>query len=136
MQTHGVTAIKKRVFISFDYDNDVTLKTFLVGQAKLDDSPFDLADWSIKEHIDDNWKAKARTRIKAVDVVCVICGNNTDTAVGVSAEVKIAQEEGIPYFLLNGYSDKTCIKPKAALSSDKLYKWTWPNLKSLIGGGR
>lgn len=136
MQTHGVTAMKKRVFISFDYDNDVTLKTFLVGQAKLDDSPFDLADWSIKEHIDDNWKAKARTRIKAVDVVCVICGNNTDTAVGVSAEVKIAQEEGIPYFLLNGYSDKTCIKPKAALSSDKLYKWTWPNLKSLIGGGR
>ncbi|EMM1377365.1 TIR domain-containing protein [Pseudomonas aeruginosa] len=128
--------MKKRVFISFDYDNDVTLKTFLVGQAKLDDSPFDLADWSIKEHIDDNWKAKARTRIKAVDVVCVICGNNTDTAVGVSAEVKIAQEEGIPYFLLNGYSDKTCIKPKAALSSDKLYKWTWPNLKSLIGGGR
>jgi len=136
MQIHGVTAMKKRVFISFDYDNDVTLKTFLVGQAKLDDSPFDLADWSIKEHIDDNWKAKARTRIKAVDVVCVICGNNTDTAVGVSAEVKIAQEEGIPYFLLNGYSDKTCIKPKAALSSDKLYKWTWPNLKSLIGGGR
>ena len=128
--------MKKRVFISFDYDNDVTLKTFLVGQSKLDDSPFDLADWSIKEHIDDNWKAKARTRIKAVDVVCVICGNNTDTAVGVSAEVKIAQEEGIPYFLLNGYSDKTCIKPKAALSSDKLYKWTWPNLKSLIGGGR
>jgi glutamate formiminotransferase len=136
MQIHGVTAMKKRVFISFDYDNDVTLKTFLVGQAKLEDSPFDLADWSIKEHIDDNWKAKARTRIKAVDVVCVICGNNTDTAVGVSAEVKIAQEEGIPYFLLNGYSDKTCIKPKAALSSDKLYKWTWPNLKSLIGGGR
>jgi len=128
--------MKKRVFISFDYDNDVTLKTFLVGQAKLDDSPFELADWSIKEHIDDNWKAKARTRIKAVDVVCVICGNNTDTAVGVSAEVKIAQEEGVPYFLLNGYSDKTCIKPKAALSSDKLYKWTWPNLKSLIGGGR
>ena len=136
MQIHGVTAVKKRVFISFDYDHDVTLKTFLVGQAKLDDSPFDLADWSIKEHIDDNWKAKARTRIKAVDVVCVICGNNTDTAIGVSAEVKIAQEEGIPYFLLNGYSDKTCIKPKAALSSDKLYKWTWPNLKSLIGGGR
>lgn len=128
--------MKKRVFISFDYDNDVTLKNFLVGQAKLEDSPFDLADWSIKEHIDENWKAKARTRIKAVDVVCVICGNNTDTAVGVSAEVKIAQEEGIPYFLLNGYSDKTCIKPKAALTGDKLYKWTWPNLKSLIGGGR
>ncbi|AYF49983.1 hypothetical protein DXV65_21275 [Pseudomonas fluorescens] len=128
--------MKARVFISFDYDNDVTLKNFLVGQAKLEDSPFDLADWSIKEHIDENWKAKARGRIRAVDVVCVICGVKTDTAVGVSAEVKIAQEEGIPYFFLKGYSEAVCVKPKAALPNDKLYKWTWDNLKALIGGGR
>lgn len=128
--------MKTRVFISFDYDNDVVLKTFLVGQAKLDDSPFDLADWSIKEHIDDNWKAKARARIKAVDVVCVLCGVKTDTAVGVSAEVKIAQEEGVPYFFLKGYSEAVCVKPKAALLSDKIYNWTWDNLRVLIGGGR
>lgn len=128
--------MKTRVFISFDYDNDVTLKSFLVGQAKLEDSPFYLADWSIKEHIDEDWKAKARTRIKAVDVVCVICGEKTDTAVGVSAEVKIAQEEKIPYFFLKGYSEAVCVKPKAALPGDKLYKWTWDNLKALIGGGR
>jgi glutamate formiminotransferase len=127
---------KKRVFISFDYDHDETLKTFLVGQSKNEDSPFSLADWSIKEHIDDNWKKKARERIKAVDVVCVICGEHTDTATGVSAELKIAQDEKIPYFLLKGYADKTCVKPKAALSTDKIYKWTWDNLKALVGGGR
>lgn len=40
---------KKRVFISFDYDHDETLKTFLVGQSKLPDSPFELADWSINQ---------------------------------------------------------------------------------------
>lgn len=127
---------KKRVFISFDYDYDETLKTFLVGQAKNEDSPFSLADWSIKEHIDANWKAKARTRIKGVDTVCVICGEHTDTATGVSAELTIAQEEKVPYFLLNGYSDKTCKKPTAAHSTDKIYKWTWDNLKNLVGGGR
>lgn len=127
---------KKKVFISFDYDNDSTLKDFLVGQAKHDDSPFELADWSIKEHIDDNWKAKARTRIKQVDVVAVICGLNTNTATGVSAELKIAQSESIPYFLLAGYKDKANIRPTAALSTDKLYKWTWDNLKALINGGR
>ena len=27
-------------------------------------------------------------------------------------------------------------KPKAAKSSDKIYKWTWDNLKSLIHGVR
>ncbi len=127
---------KKRVFISFDYDHDETLKTCLVGQAKNEDSPFSLADWSIKEHIDANWKAKARTRIKGVDSVCVICGEYTDTATGVSAELKIAQEEKVPYFLLSGYADKTCKKPSAALSTDKMYRWTWDNLKTLVGGGR
>ena len=127
---------KKRVFISFDYDHDEILKTFLVGQSKHEDSPFELTDWSIKEPITGDWKAKARTRIKSVDVVVVICGQHTDTATGVNAELTIAQEEKVPYFLLTGYADKTCVKPKAAKSTDKLYKWTWENLKTLIGGGR
>ena len=127
---------KTKVFISFDYDHDDSLKLLLVGQAKNPDSPFELADWSIKEHIDDNWKAKARTRIKSVDVVCVICGTHTNTATGVSAELKIAQEEGQPYFLLAGYTDKNCVKPTAAKATDSMYKWTWPNLKQLIKGDR
>ena len=127
---------KKRVFVSFDYDHDEFLKIALVGQAKHEDSPFELADWSIKEAITENWKAKARTRIKGVDLVCGIGGEYTDSATGVSAELSIAQEEGVTYFLLNGYSDKTCKRPKAAKPTDKLYNWTWPNLKTLIGGGR
>ena len=127
---------KTRVFISFDYDHDETLKTFLVGQGANEDSPFELADWSIKEPITGNWKAKARTRIKSVDVVAVICGHHTNAATGVSAELEIAQEEGVPYFLLQGYSSGNCLKPVAAKSSDKMYNWTWPNLKTLIGGGR
>lgn len=45
----GAEVAKKRAFISFDYDNDETLKTFLIGQAKLPDSPFELADWSIDQ---------------------------------------------------------------------------------------
>ena len=126
----------KKVFISFDYDHDEILKTFLVGQSKHSNSPFELVDWSIKEPLTGNWKEKARTRIKAADLVTVICGQNTNVATGVSAEIKIAQEENIPYFLLWGYSDKTCTKPTAARSTDKIYKWTWDNLKSLIAGNR
>jgi MTH538 TIR-like domain (DUF1863) len=124
-----------RVFVSFDYDYDGDLKTLLVGQAKHPDSPFEIADWSIKEASPD-WKAKARRRIRAVDQVVVICGEHTNTATGVSVEVTIAQEEKIPYFLLWGRNGKTCYKPKAAKSTDKIYKWTWPNLKKLIAGAR
>ncbi|WP_029336016.1 TIR domain-containing protein [Komagataeibacter europaeus] len=127
---------KTRVFISFDYDHDSFLKEALVGQSKLPDSPFELADWSIKEHIDGDWKAKATSRIRSVDVVVVVCGEHTNTAVGVSAELNIARSEGKPYFLLAGYNDKTNVKPSAANTSDKMYNWTWPNLKLLIAGGR
>jgi hypothetical protein len=126
----------KRTFISFDYDHDLDLKVLLVGQAKNPDTPFSIQDFSIKEAIASDWKEKARTRIRGCDVVIVICGVATNSATGVSVELEIAQEEGIPYFLLWGRSDKTCVKPRAAKVSDKIYNWSWDNLKSLIAGGR
>lgn len=56
---------KKRTFISFDYDYDLSLKNLLVGQAKNDDSPFEITDMSIKTPIlDEDWKKNARRRIK------------------------------------------------------------------------
>ena len=128
--------VKKRVFISFDYDHDIDLKTLLVGQARNPQSPFAITDMSIKETIDDNWKANARRRIKGCDVVAVLCGYHTDSAAGVSAELKIAQEEKVDYFLLRGRTGVGCVKPKAAKDSDKMYTWTWDNLKQLIGGRR
>lgn len=124
-----------RVYVSYDYDHDNDLKNLLVGQARNDDSPFSVSDWSIKEET-TNWKEHARKRIRAVDQVVVICGQYTDTATGVGVEVKIAQEEKISYFLLEGRSDKTCKKPTTARVDDKMYSWTWDNLKKLIGGAR
>jgi len=126
---------KKRTFISFDFDNDARLKDALVGQAKLTDSPFEIKDFSIKIASPD-WKDKARTRIKGCDVVVILCGEHTDKATGVSIELKIAQEERVSYFLLKGYPDKACKKPASAKGDDKIYNWTWDNLKALIGGGR
>ena len=125
-----------RVYVSFDFDNDDDLKTFLIGQAKKPDSPFEVADWSLKEAVTGDWKKKARQRIRAVGQVAVICGHYTDKASGVAAEVRIAQEEEKPYFLLEGRAKGTPRKPKSALSTDKIYEWTWPNLKKLIAGAR
>ena len=124
----------QRAFISFDYDNDARLKDLLVGQSKNPDSPFTIADWSIKEPSAD-WKDKARRRIRASGLVIVLCGKNMRTATGVAVELSIAQEEGIPYFLLACYSEGST-KPTTAKPGDKLYKWTWENLKQLVGGAR
>ena len=125
---------KTRVFISFDYDHDNDLKNLIFGQARNPDSPFEIADWSIKE-ASPNWRSEARRRIRNVGQVIVICGQHTDTARGVGFEIGLAREENKPYFLLRGRADKTCRKPRGT-EGDKVYKWTWSNLKILIGGGR
>ena len=129
-------ATKKRVFVSFDYDHDEGAKIMLAGQAKLPDSPFDFTDASVKEHLSGDWKEKVRRRMDNVDLVLVLCGEQTHNANGVTAELMIAQEKSKPYFLLAAYADKTCTKPKATKESDKMYKWTWDNLKGLIDGRR
>lgn len=87
---------KVRVFTSFDFDNDEDLRNLLVGQSRHPDSPFDMADWSVKEPMTGDWKAKVRKRIRQAEQMIVLCGEKTHTATGVSAELKIAQDETIP----------------------------------------
>jgi hypothetical protein len=127
---------KMRAFISFDYDHDEGAKNMLAGQAKHPDSPFDFIDASVKEHLPGDWKEKVRRRISNVDFVIFLCGQETNRANGVSEELAIAKELGKPYFLLAAYGDKSCTKPKTAHTSDKIYKWTWDNLKALVNGAR
>lgn len=129
-------ATKKRVFISFDFDHDEDVKTMLAGQAKLPDSPFDFTDASVKDHLTGDWKDKVRRRMDNIDVVIVLCGEYTHNASGVAAELVIAQDKEKSYFLLKAYADKSCTKPTSAKSDDKVYNWTWDNLKKLIAGGR
>ena len=124
------------MFISFDADYDEALKNALNGQAKYPHSPFSIINWSIKEPFRTNWKERVRARMKRAKVMAVICGQYTDRAEGVSVEIRMAKEEGIPYFLLKGYPDKRCVKPVAALHTDKIYPWTWDNLVALIYGRR
>lgn len=127
---------KKSAFISFDYDHDNLLPIFLSGQAKNEDSPFEIINRSVKEHLIGDWKAKVKGRMQRVDLVVVICGQHTDSASGVAVELQIAKDLKKPYFLLKGYKDKTCKKPETASASDKIYNWTWDNLKALIRGPR
>lgn len=127
---------KPRIFISFDFDNDSDLRDFLVGQSKHPDSPFEIENWSLKEPLTGDWKEKIRTRIRRCEQVIVLCGHKTDTATGVNVELRITQEERKPYFLLAGRKEGTNKKPSNALSTNKMYKWTWDNLKLLIHGER
>jgi hypothetical protein len=126
-----------RAFVAFDYDNDSSLRDLLFGQSQHPDTNFEMHDWSVKEPFaPSNWKDRVRERIRASDIVIILCGERTHKASGVEVELRIAQDEGKPYFFLAGYADKTCTRPPSAKASDKLYRWTWDNLKNLIGGAR
>lgn len=125
----------QRAFISFDYDNDARLKDLLIGQSKNPDSPFEVHDWSIKT-ASPTWREEARRRIRASGLVIVLCGKYTHLATGVGVELGIAQEEGVDYFLLAGYSDGSNTRPTTAKSTDKMYNWTWEDLKKLVNGAR
>lgn len=122
----------KRVFISFDFDHDEELRDALVAQAKNPDSPFEIADYSVRNPFESKWRDKVRDRIRKTDLTIVICGEHTDTARGVAAELAITREEQKPYFLLRGRPGKICKKPRMARSSDEIHEWRWKTLKTLI----
>lgn len=127
---------KVRTFVSFDYDHDLDLKTLLIGQTRNPQSPFEVSDWSVQDALTGDWQRQVRSKIGRVQRVIVICGAHTHQARGVSTELRMAKEAGVPYFLLWGRKDLACTKPVAAAATDKIYKWTWDNLKKLIAGDR
>jgi len=122
---------KKHVFVSFDFDNDRALKDFIVGQARLPDSPFDVIDHSLKEAAPlKTWEDKARAAIRRSDIVLVMVGPQTHRAPGVLKEIGMAREEGIPIVQVIGYKDGNYTPVP---DGGRLYAWNWDNLKKLLG---
>ena len=120
---------KKRVFISFDYDNNLDLKNLLVGQAKNPDSPFEISDWSLKESAPQwDWESKAEAKIKNVDIVVVITGTYTYRASGVLKEIALARKHRIKVVQIKPQGTN----PYRVVDAGVLYDWTWDNLKSLL----
>lgn len=121
---------KKRVFISFDFDNDKVLKDFIIGQSKLTDSPFEVIDHSLKEAAPErDWEEKARRAINRSQIVLVMVGSNTYRASGVLKEIKMARDQEIKIVQIIGYKDGNYTPvPNAG----RLYSWNWENLKKLL----
>ncbi|HMQ16466.1 MAG TPA: hypothetical protein PKC49_10865 [Phycisphaerae bacterium] len=122
---------KKKVFVSFDFDNDKALKDFIIGQAKLNDSPFEVTDMSLKEAAPEkDWLAKARAAIGRSEVFIVMLGPKTKSASGVLKEAKIANELNKTKFQIIGYKDGK--EEWAVPNGGRVYKWDWDNLKKLL----
>ncbi|MDB5870642.1 MAG: hypothetical protein JWQ07_84 [Ramlibacter sp.] len=121
---------KKAAFVSFDFDNDRVLKDFILGQAKLADSPFEVRDHSLKEAApESDWEKKARAAIGRAEIMLVMVGSKTHKAHGVLKEVAMAREQDVKIVQIIGYKDGDYT---AVPDAGRLYAWNWENLKNLL----
>ena len=86
----------RRIFISYDYTEDQDLKTDFVHQAKSQNLPVVLEDFSLQEdHRDPRWLETARGMIRQCSLLVVLLGQDTHSASGVRTEVEIARSFNI-----------------------------------------
>ena len=121
---------RRKVFVSFDFDEDRALRHLILGQLKNPHLKIDIVDHSLKEAAPEkNWEAKAKRAIARADLVLVIVGPKTHRAKGVLKEVAMARQLGVKIIQMIGYShgDYTPV-PNAG----KLYAWSFKNLQNLL----
>ena len=121
--------MSKRIFIAFAVE-DKSYRDFLIGQAKLDKSPFEFIDMSVKEPWGTQWRTNCRTRIKGCDGVVALISKNTAKADGQLWEIKCAYEEEIPTMLMWVNDERPTIP--ALLTGKRINIWSWDNLKAFI----
>ena len=120
----------KKVFISFDYDEDKSLKDLFIGQAKNPICPFEVIDNSLQEAAPEkDWEKKAEERMSRADIVLVLVGTKTYQAPGVLKEIKLARQLKKKIVQLIGHKDG---KHKRVPQAGRLYSWTWENLRKLL----
>jgi hypothetical protein len=121
--------VSKRVFIAFAKE-DGTFRDFLVGQSKLNKSPFEFTDMSVQEPWDEKWKTNCRSRIKGCDGVVALISKNTSKAEGELWEIQCAYDEKKPLMLMYINDDRPALP--ALIKDKRINVWSWPNLKTFI----
>jgi hypothetical protein len=122
-----------RIYVSFDAEHDRELYERLLDQSG--GSGFCVSGGSELLAESDLWAARVRRQIRDADQVIVICGEHTEASQCMSAEIRIAQEEQTPYFLLWGRRASMCTKPIGAKSAEGMYNWTREILEDQVAIG-
>jgi hypothetical protein len=128
----GVGSEQIRVFVSYDREHDVDLHDRLVEQSSKSATGFEVSARSRARAAADVWDEGLRREIRDADEVIIICGEHTECSERMATELRIAQEERRPYFLLWGRRELACTKPTTAKPADAMYSWTWEILQSQI----
>jgi len=111
-----------KIFVSFDIEHDRELFEELRSQSS--SSGFAVSGCSERHTATDVWNERARQRIHKADQVIFICSEHTEASASMSTEIRIAQQEKTPYFLLWGRREIMCTKPVGAKSAEGMYMWS------------
>ncbi len=122
-----------RAFISFDIDHNEKAKFLFVGQAKNEQTPFNIADWSCKEALPQKqWEALINDKINKCDMVIVLVGKNMATATGVLKEISFAHDNDVPVFGVFVDGADTSSTLPAGLSRGRVIEWKWDAIADAI----
>jgi hypothetical protein len=128
---HGRPVRPIKLFVSYDREHDADLYALLAEQASWT-SGFAISGRSASRSPTDYEDEVLRLAIQEADEVVAICGERSDGSGRMGAELRIAQEERRPYFLLWGRRDVPCTKPASARPDDAMFSWTWEILQTQI----
>ena len=117
------------VFVSFDLEHDRELYEMILAQSRTQSSGFLIVGSSNRATAHSLCSEKTLHAIREANQLIVICGEHSESSASMTAELRVAQQEGKPYFLLWGRREIMCTKPAGAKSSEGMYSWTLPNLR-------
>ncbi len=120
------------IFVSYDLDHDTDLCDLLLEQSSISSLGFEVSGRSRARSVNDPPGEGVRRQIREADEVIVICGEHTGDSLRVDAELRMAQEEQKPYFLLWGRRERMCTKPPSAKRDEGMYCWTSEILQSQL----
>lgn len=122
-----------RAFISFDFDNNRNQKELFAGQAKNSRTPFNIEDWSSKEHLPQNqWEQLIREKVNKCNLLIVLIGSRTYSATGVVKEISFAKSQNVPLFgvYLPGEGLLTPL-PDGLFRTDVI-EWNWDQIANRV----
>ncbi len=122
-----------RIFISFDYDNNLAHKILFAGQTKNSRIPFNISDWSSKEELPQSqWEKRVSDKILLCHALLILVGKNTANAIGVKKEIAMATRHNVPFFGV--YVDDANVQTALplGLARNRVILWNWENIASAI----
>jgi hypothetical protein len=131
-----------RAFVSFDFDHDDTQRDMFCGQGrKRSPTPFVVQDWSSKYALPNKtWEETIREKISRCHMLIVLVGRYMSTARGVSMEIAMAKEIGVPVFGVYVDGAGTSSTLPAGLARNRVIFWKWADIaagiRQMMGEGK